>query len=217
MLGDYFVNQGDSARALTEFASLTKDHPNDLNVRKSYAQLLILSHQLDEATKLTDEMLKRAPQDDGALILKGQILLQTGKTDDALQALQQAVKGNPANAFGHYELGMAYLAKGNTNQAEGEWRAAVLSRSNLTDAWIALGKIAGDRKDWAGLERIGVQLMKVSPGSPGGYLFHATARMNQSDAAGAEPDLKQLIQIAPQDPLIYAKLGQLPPSTNLWM
>jgi tetratricopeptide (TPR) repeat protein len=216
MLGDYFLNQGDSARALTEFASLTKEHPADLNVRRSYAQLLILAHQLDAAAKLTDEMLKRAPQDDGALVLKGQILLQTGKSDDALQALQQAVKGNPANAFGHYQLGMAYLAKGNTNQAEGEWRAAVQIRSDLTDAWIALGKIAGDRKDWAGLERIGVQLMKISPGSPGGYLFHATARMNQSDAAGAEADLKQLIQVAPQNPLGYAKLGQLRAFTKRW-
>ena len=216
MLGDYFLNQGDSARALTEFATLTKEHPEDLNVRKSYAQLLIFSHQLGEAAKLTDEMLKRAPQDDGALILKGQILLQTGKTDDALQALQQVAKGNPANAFGHYELGMVYLAKGNTNQAEGEWRAAVQIRSDLTDAWIALGKIAGDHKDWAGLEQIGVQLMKISPGSPGGYLFHATARMNQSDAAGAEADLKQLIQIAPQNPLSYAKLAQLRAFTKRW-
>jgi tetratricopeptide (TPR) repeat protein len=216
MLGDFYLNEGDTAKALTEFASLTREHPADLNVRKSYAQLLILSHQLDEAAKLTDEMLKRAPQDDGALILKGQILLQTGKIDDALQALQQAVKGNPANAFGHYQLGMAYLAKGNTNQAEGEWRAAVQIRPDLADAWIALGRTASDRRDWAALELIGVQLMNISPGSPGGHLFHATARMNQNDATGAEADLKQLIQVAPQNPLGYAKLGQLRAFTKRW-
>src|SRR5260370_42580024 len=104
---------------------------------------------------------------------------------------------------------MVYLAKGNTNQAEGEWRAAVQIRSDLTDAWIALGKIAGDQKDWPGLEQIGVQLMKISPGSPGGYLFHATARMNQRDAAGAEAALTQLIQIDPQNPLSFDKLRQL--------
>jgi len=147
--------------------------------------------------------------DDGALVLNGQILLQTGKMDDALQALQQAVKANPANAFGHYELGMAYLAKGNASQAEGEWRAATQIHPDLTDAWIALAKVANDRRDWNALESIGAQIKKISPASPGGYLFHATARMNQNDGAGAEADLKQLIQVAPQSPLGYAKLGQL--------
>jgi len=209
MLGDYYLTQADHAKALSEFASLCKDHPADLNVRKSYAQLLILSHRLDEATKLTDEILKRTPGDDGALILKGQIFLQMGKPDNALQTLQQAVKANPANAFAHYQLGMAYLAKGNTNQGEVEWRAATQIRPDLADAWVALGKVATDRRDWSALASISVQLKKIAPNSPAGYLFHATTRMNQNDASGAEMDLKQLIQIAPQNPLGYVKLGQL--------
>lgn len=209
MLGDYYLNLGDSAKAEAEFASLSKEHPADFNVKKSYAQLLILSKKFDQASQVTDEILKRAPQDDAALVLRGQIQLQTGKTDDAMQTLQQAVKNNPANAFGHYQLGMAHLAKGSVSQAEGEWHAATQIRPDLTDAWVALGKVASDRRDWSALEQIGVQIKKISPGSPGGYLFHATARMNQNDAAGAEADLKQLIQMAPQNPLGYAKLGQL--------
>lgn len=40
--------------------------------------------------------------------------------------------------------------------------------------------------------------------------------MNQNDAAGAEADLKQLIQVAPQNPLGYAKLGQLRAFTKRW-
>ena len=209
MLADYYISQGDNAKAQAEFASLAKEHPSDFNVKKSYAQLLILAKQWDEASQLTDEILKRAPQDDGALILRGQIQLQTGKTNDALQTLQQAVKDNPGNAFGHYQLGMAHLAKGSINQAEGEWHAATQIRPDLADPWIALGKVASDRRDWSALEEIGAQVKKISPGSPGGYLFHATARMNQNDAAGAEADLKQLMQMAPQNPLGYAKLGQL--------
>lgn len=209
LLGDYYLNRGDSAKALAEFASLSIEHPMDSNVRKSYAELLILAKKWDEASPQVDDLLKSAPQDDGALVLKGQILLQTGKPDDALHTLEQAVKNNPANAYGHFQLGMAHLAKGSVHQAEGEWHAATQIRPDMADAWIALGKIASDRRDWSALEQIGVQLKKISPAAPGGYLFHATARMNQNDAAGAEADLKQLIQIAPQNPLGYAKLGQL--------
>jgi tetratricopeptide (TPR) repeat protein len=216
MLGDYYLSQDDSAKALAEFASLVKEHPADLRVRKSYAQLLILARQLDEATKVTDEILKGSPQDDEGLVLRGQIFLQTGKFDDALHTLEQAVKGNPANAVAHYQLGMANLAKGNGHQTEGEWRAAVQIRPDLTEAWIALGKSATDRRDWGDLEQIGTQLMKIAPGSPGGYLFHATARMNRGDSAGAEADLKQLIQVSPQNPMGYTKLGQFRAFTKRW-
>jgi len=32
MMGLYYLGAGDGAKALTEFASLAKDHPNDLGV-----------------------------------------------------------------------------------------------------------------------------------------------------------------------------------------
>ena len=216
MLAEYYGTQGDSTKALAEFASLIKTHPQDLKTRKSYIQLLILSRRMDEASRLTDEILRRAPQDEEGLILKGQILLKAGKTEEAIQALQQAVKGNPVNANGHYQLGIAYRAKGDSHQAEGEWRAAVRMRPDLTDAWIAIGQAEADRRDWSDLQITGVQLMRIARTNPRGYLLHATARINQGDAAGAEADLKQLIQNAPQNPLGYAKLGQLRASSKRW-
>jgi len=216
MLGTYYLSRGDHRRALTEFAALVKDHPDDLRVRKSYVQLLILDHQTDEAAKLTEEILRKSPQDADALILKGEILLQREKADDALATLQQAINGAPANPVGHYQLGMANLAKGNINQAENEWRKAVGLSPNLTEAWIALGGSAAQRRDWTALEPIGEQLKKIAPAAADGYLFHATARINQGDAATAEADLNQLIRISPQSPLGYTKLGQLRTSQKRW-
>ncbi len=216
MLGDYYLSLGNSAKALAEFASISKDHPADLKIRESYIQLLILSHQIDEAAKLTDEILKKSPQYAGGLILNGQILLQKGKYQDALQTLQLAVKGDPANPFGHYQLGMAFMALGNVNQAESQWRTAVEMLPTLTDAWVALGTSAAQRKDWTNLESIGVQLKKISPQSPGGYLFHATARFNQGDPVSAEADLNQLVQGSPENPMGYARLGQLRTAQKRW-
>ncbi len=152
MLGDYYLSQGDSAKALTEFASISKDHPDDLKIRKSYIQLLILTRHFDEAAALTGEILKNSPQDVDGLILNGQILLQNRKYQDAMQSLQLAVKGDPANPTGHYQLGMAYFSVGNTNQAESQWRDAVQLLPTLTEAWIALGTSAAQRQDWTNLE-----------------------------------------------------------------
>lgn len=216
ILGAYYLGQGDTSKALTEFASLTKEHPADLRVRKSYVQLLIVTHQLDEASRLTGDILKISPQDSDALILKGEIFLQNGKPDDALLTLQQAIKDAPANAIAHFQLGMAQMAKGNANQAESEWREAVRMNPHLAEAWIALGTNAIQRRDWSALEQIAGKLKKIAPQAPGGYLFHATARINQGDAASAEADLVQLIQVSHQSPMAYAKLGQLRASQKRW-
>ena len=215
MLGAFYLTRGDNAKALTEFGSLAKDHPDDLRVRKSYVQLLIVDRRFDEAAKLIEEILKKSPQDADGLILKGEILLHNEKSDEALQVLQNAVKGAPSNAVGHYQLGMANLAKGNINQAENEWREAVRLSPNLTEAWIALGGGATQRRDWTALQAIADQLKKTTS-TADGYLFHATARINQGDAAGAEADLNELIRLRPQSPLGYNKLGQLRASQKRW-
>lgn len=216
MLGDYFLSHGESAKALSEFAGLSAQHPNDVIVRKTYIQLLVSNQKIDEASQLNEEILKKAPHDADALILKAQIQLQQKRTDESIQSLRQALKYTPENPVGHYQLGVAFQQQGNIQQAESEWRTAVGLRPNLAEAWVALGATAATRQDWSSLEPIGNQLKKFAPQSSAGYLFHATARINQGDSAGAEADLNQLIQISPQSPLGYAKLGQLRASQKRW-
>src|SRR5882724_8411332 len=108
MLGDFYIACNDSAKALAEFSSLVASHANDLAVKKTYVQLLILAHKLDEAGPLNDAILKSAPSDADALILRGQIQIQQQKADDAIVTLQEAVKDSPNNTAGHLQLGYAY-------------------------------------------------------------------------------------------------------------
>ena len=73
MLGDFYIARNESAKALAEFSSLVASHPNDLAVKKTYVQLLILAHKLDEAATVNDSILKAAPRDVDALVLRGEI------------------------------------------------------------------------------------------------------------------------------------------------
>lgn len=216
MLGDYYLARGESTKALDEFAAISVQHPDDLQLRKTYIQLLILNDRIDDAAQLNGEILKKNPQDPAAQILQGQILLHQKKVDDALTSFQQGLKGAPDNAFGHYELGVAYGEKGKLEQAEGEWREAVRLRPALPQAWRALADVALQHQDWRNLEEISDQSKKYAPRSPEGYLEHATARFNQGDAAGAETDLKTLLALAPQSPMAYVKLGQLRATQRRW-
>src|SRR5467141_3991991 len=67
MLGDYYLRHGENAKALAEFGALSAAHQNDLAVRKTYIQLLILNGRIDEAGQLNGAILKKTPQDAEAL------------------------------------------------------------------------------------------------------------------------------------------------------
>jgi tetratricopeptide (TPR) repeat protein len=216
MLGDYYLSRGENIKALAEFSSLLAEHKSDLGVRKTYIQLLILNHRIDEAARLNEEILNKSPQDAEARIFTGEIELQQRKLDQAVQTLQLALKDAPENAMGHYQLGLAFQEKGNSNQAESEWREAVRIRPTFSQAWQALGASATRRGDWKALEPVGDRLKRIAPRFPEGYLFHATALVNQGDAPAAEADLNQLILIAPQRAVGYVKLGQLCLSQKRW-
>src|SRR5882724_599588 len=216
LLGDYYMSQGNFSAALSEFGALSTRYQKDLPVRKTYVQLLILNHRTDEATQLNDAILASAPNDPESLILRGQIQIQQNHLDESILTLRQALSLDSNNAMGHYQLGVAFQKKGQPEQADGEWHAAVRLRPDLQQAWSALGTSAAQRSDWRSLEPIADQLRKIAPGSPDGYLFHATAMFNQGDASAAEADFKRLIQIAPQSPLGYVKRGQLRSQQKRW-
>ncbi len=209
LLGDYYLSRGENAKAVTEFGALLAEHQSDLGVRKTYIQLLISNHRIEEAAHLNEEIVKKSPQDTEAHIFTGQIELQQRKLDQAIQTLQGALKNAPENAMAHYQLGVALGEKGNLNQAESEWREAIRLRPTLSEAWRALGASSVRRGDWRALESLGEQLKKIAPRFADGYLFYATARVNQGDASSAEVDFNQLLRIAPQSAIGYVKLGQL--------
>jgi tetratricopeptide (TPR) repeat protein len=209
LLGDSYLARGQVDKALEEFASLSTKYPDDFSVQKTYIQILIRKNRLDEAKALNDGLLNKIRQDPEATILNGQIQLLQHKPDDALATLQSAVKMSPDNAVGHYQLGLALDQKGIAQQAEQEWREAVRIRPTYVEAWVALATRATRKSDWRELEDLSDQIKKYAPNVAEGYLFHATARINQSDPIGAEADLLNLQRIAPKSPMYYVKMGDL--------
>src|SRR5262249_6475287 len=137
------------------------------------------------------------------------LLIREKKFDDAQNALQSAIRSAPDNAPAHYQLGITLAAKGSLQQAEAEWREAVRLRPNYMEAWLSLSKNAALRGDWKDLEEMSNRIKKFAPNITDGYLYHATARMNQGDSLGAEGDIVNLQRISPQGPLYFVKMGEL--------
>jgi tetratricopeptide (TPR) repeat protein len=158
---------------------------------------------------LNNEILKANAKDVDALIYEGQILNHQQRPNDAIPILQAALKTEPNDAVGHYNLGIAFSQVGNMAQAESEWREAVRILPNMDAAQQALAELALRKGDFGLLDKSAEQLIAGQPGSPDGYIFRATARFARKDSAGAEADFKKATEVAPQSPKGYAALGRL--------
>ena len=80
---------GTNRDARIEFISLHKQYPKD---NRRYAQILIQQNKMDDAAKLSDDILKNSPKDLDALILRGQIFIRQGKAQDAVNLLDRRSK-----------------------------------------------------------------------------------------------------------------------------
>jgi tetratricopeptide (TPR) repeat protein len=209
MLGDWYYANGDLDRATTEYESLYAAHPKVPQVRKNYTQLLILKNRLAEARKINDELLKQNPQDDEALVFRGQILLREDKPGEAAEALQNATRSNSDNGVAHYYLGNAFDQLRSYSRAESEWREAIRLRPDLLDAQLHLAGALNRKNDWHGLFDVASSLIKAQPAAVEGYTLRAVAASNLGQKAQAEQDVSKAIEVAPTNPLGYIQSGNL--------
>jgi tetratricopeptide (TPR) repeat protein len=209
MLGDFYYASGDLDKATAEYASLYSDHPKDILVKKNYIQLLILKNRLDEATKLNDQVLKANPHDVDTLVYRGQIQIHLGDGAAAVDSLQAALKNDPGNGVAHYQLGLAFEMQHNDARAESEWREAVASRPDLTDAQRALAALEMRRGDLDGLTQTAQQIIGAAPYSADGYLMRALAEMGRQKYSDAQQDLTKAMGLAPASPAPYVQMGNL--------
>jgi len=209
MLGDFYFAIGDIEKASAEYALLYQAHPKDIRVKKNYAQLLILSNHLDTATKLNDEILKTTPNDEDALICRGQIQNREGHPDGAVESLQTVINNDPDNGVAHYHLGLAFDALGKAQRAETEWQDAARLRPDLVEAQRVLASAALRKGDLSGMEQYATNIIALRPSSPEGYALRAVSCINRQQFARAEQDVRTAIEVAPQNSIGYIQMGNL--------
>ncbi len=98
----------------------------------------------DQATAETDALLKTAPNDPFFLELKGQILLESGRVQEALPILRAAVKGSANEPLIATTLGHALIAtenKADFAEAKPLLKSALARDRENPFAWYQLGVI----------------------------------------------------------------------------
>ena len=209
LLGDFYWHTSQYDKAETEYASLYRDHPKDPIVKGNYIQLLILRDHLDDARKLTAELVKEQPGNIDAQIYKAEINVRDGKSSEAVTTLENVLKTDPDNAVAHYQFGLALDQLGNAARAEAEWRETVRLRPDIVEAHRALAAAAMHDNDVGFLSQEADQIIALAPGAPDGYLLRAVAEYGRKQYTAAEQYIKTSIEKEPNNPPAYVELGSV--------
>jgi tetratricopeptide (TPR) repeat protein len=209
-------SSGDTEEAFRDFASLLNDHPRDFAVKAvkaRYAELLLQKNHDDEANKQIAELLKANPNDVNGRIVKAQILLKQGKTQDAIADLQNVIKDEPKKAVAHHVLGIAYQTAGDRDQAEAEYRQAILLNPNQLDpalmpSYRALAAIAQAKNDLDLQQTVVEGMLRIDATSADAYLLKANVDINRRNFAAGEEDLRKAIELAPDNPSTYTAMAE---------
>ncbi|MGE5053345.1 MAG: tetratricopeptide repeat protein [Acidobacteriota bacterium] len=207
VLGEYYNNIGAADRALSEFAAISKQHPDDLRTREDYIRLLLSNNRIEDASKLNDAILHANPKDTGAQIIRGTILNAEGKNAEAVRTLEDALKDDPQNAYGHYQFGVALKKSGSTERARQEWLEAAKLAPTMGDAQLALAQVAREKNDATLLRSTAEQFIRNNPSDARGYLLRAESESGAKQLAAAEADLNKAIEVAPQSSTAYGAMG----------
>lgn len=209
MLGDYYFASGDIDKAAAEYASLYSEHPKDSETKKNYIQILILKNQLNEATKLNNEILKGNPHDVEALVYKGQIQIRENDAAGAVESLQSALSNDSGNGVAHYQLGIAYAKEHDSARAESEWREAVRIRPDLIDAQRSLADLELSRGEIDAALQTAQQIISTQPYLADGYVIKGMADLARQRYSDAQQDAEEAMHRAPQSAIPYIQLANL--------
>ena len=209
ILADYYAGSGQMDKAKAEFASLSAKYPKNISVQKGYIRVLLEVKDYATAQKVVTELMKKNAKDPEVAGLNGIVLLNNGNASDAVNALMDATKNFPKDAFLQYWLGKAALSKGDSDLAEKSLRQAADLNPSRLDAEEELARIAAQRSDMNLLADVADKTIAAAPRFPGGYVWRSLVEVSRNSPDKAEADLKTAMSVAPQSPQAYLELGKI--------
>jgi tetratricopeptide (TPR) repeat protein len=214
LLGRALAIQGRTAEAGAEFRESIQLDPSSIAPRVAAAELDLQGGRTQEALKLLDEALARAPSHLAARELRVTALRAEGRYKEvrqALKTLQEQFPGNPALQI---ETAHDSLREGKTAEAEAIFRKLYKPGQEDVRPLMGIVDCRMKRKDPAGAQRLLEMDLVKTPGRP-----FVRMMLGRALAAGGRPDraaeqYKLALDAAPDSPALYRRLGQLYASTG---
>jgi tetratricopeptide (TPR) repeat protein len=180
------------------------------------ANVLVSLGQSTQALAVLEDVLRADKANVDARSLRADIRLNGRRPDDvdaALSELSELAKERPEDALIHYNLGRAYLAKGNTEAALNEFQEGLKRNPQLLQAKLYAADVSMRRGDYKQAARYSDDIVAQTGGKPGARLLRAEALTGMGNFDQATREVNQLNQqfpnaIEPKLQLAAVRLAQ---------
>jgi tetratricopeptide (TPR) repeat protein len=208
-LAEFYVATNRAQDAIALLTPLAADGRRVVGAKNRLAAALAASGDRSGAYRLVDEILKEDPRDGQTQLQKGQLLLEDGKSDQALASVQAAVAAEPTSASAQFALGRIYQTRGDRSGAEKAFQEVVKLNPRVAAAQVELSKLqlaaARPQDSLASAEAA----IENRPESLDVRLTLVRSLIVSKDFARAEREMQSLLRMYPQDARVHTENGVL--------
>ncbi len=200
IVGDFYAADGKWSQALSEYnagLSLSKDRTF---YQKKMAKALILEGKPEDAIEQLSQVLKANPEDSDSRLARAIVLAGSRdpkKLDLAVSELNSVIERRPSDEVAHYNLGLAYLAKGDSNLARGQFVESARLQPASVAPRKALAEVDLKERNYSEALRHADEILAINPGDADGRLVHAAALLGNKNYQQARSELGALLRQYP--------------------
>jgi Flp pilus assembly protein TadD len=127
------------------------------------------------------------------------LLLEQGRTDDAVEHIRKSIELNPGNSAMHANLGYVLYERGNLDEARKELDTALRLSPGDARSWLNRGSIRLSQSDAAGAEADFARAAELAPDNPRAWSGKGMACWSRRDLPGARAALDRAIALDASD------------------
>jgi tetratricopeptide (TPR) repeat protein len=208
-LSDYYLRYRRPKEAIARLDPLVSGEENTQGAKQRLALAYVMAGDAKKGKALNDEVLAANPKDVAALLLKGQLLENEGRRDEALATVRSTATTNPNSAEAHFALARLYYARGDLGAAQAEFREVLRLNPRAAGAQIELSSLQLSGGNPAAAVRTAQEATRNQPKSIAARVTLVRSLLASKDFSGAERELTALLNEYPDVAVIHALSGTL--------
>ena len=214
-MGAEYVRTGQFASALESAEGALLLEPASVDGHLMRAALLQLTHETQRALNDYEWVLAHDAHAEDAAVNKAQLLLETGRLEEARRFLQAFVRKNGNSALSYHCIGQIEEAEGAPARAILSYRKALELRPGMLQTGLALGALYESQKQFAAARQLYEELYQEEQETTVAERL-ANLQLKDHRLKEALPYLRAIATMDPQDlnnrlrmGLVLSEIGQL--------
>ncbi len=201
LVGDFYGTIGRLDDAVREYTAGLHSRPKDKALyQKRIVRALIAQGKRDQAIEQLNANLKDSPDDLDSRAAHAILLRESNdptKLEPAISEMNAILEKDPKNVVVRYNLGLAYLAKGDTKSARAQLSESARLAREYVPPRLALAELAQKTRNYADTIRFANEILAVDPANADAKLWHAAGLLGNKDYQQAGTELAALLRQQP--------------------